>query len=108
MSAGSLIVMVVVVSFVTYCVIKWKRRSASSSACNMYRGNSNLMEELDNITHNCAYGQVKDSELAQDGGVVYETIKDNCLYEIQANEAYGPLQHKTPSYENPYEVITIN
>ena len=66
------------------------------------------MEELDNITHNNAYGQVKDSQVAQDGGVVYETMKDNCLYEIQANEAYGPLQHSTPCYENPDEVITRN
>ena len=81
LSAGSLIAMVVVVSFVIYCVIKWKRRSVSSSASNKCRGNSNVMEELDNITHNSAYGQVKDFELAQDGGVVYETIKDNCIYE---------------------------
>ena len=107
-SAGSLIVMVVVVSFVTYCVIKWKRRSVSSSASNMFRGNSNQMEEIDTIAHNSAYGQVKDSQLAQDGGVVYETIKDNCLYEIQANEVYGTLQNNTPSYEKPDEVITRN
>ena len=107
LSAGSLIVMVVVVSFVTYGVIKWKRRSVSSSASNKCRGKSNVMEELDNITYTCAYEQVKESQLAQDGSVVYETIEDNYLYEIQANEAYGPLQHNTPSYENPYEVITI-
>ena len=107
-SAGSLIVMVVVVSFITYRVIKWKRRSASSSASNKCRIISNRLEELDNITHNCAYGQVKETQLAQDGDVVYETIKDNCLYETQANEAYGPLQHNTPCYENPDKVITWN
>ena len=79
-------------------------------ARNKYGGSSNPTKELDiNITHNSAYGQVKESQLAQDESVVYETIKDNCLYEIQVNEAYGPLQHNTSCcYENPDEDITRN
>ena len=103
----SLIVVVAVASSSLYCVVKMKRRSVSSSA----KGNNNktAMEELDiNITHNSAYGLVEESQLAQDGGVVYEEIKDNCLYEIQANLSYGPLQHKTPCYENPDEVTSRN
>ena len=103
----SLIVAVAVASSSLYCVVKMKRRSVSSSA----KGNINqtAMEELDiNITHNSAYGQVKESQLAQDGGVVYEEIKDNCLYEIQPNVSYGPLQHNTPCHENPDEVTSRN
>ena len=75
------------------------------SGRNKYRERSNLTKELDvNITHNSAYGQVKKSKQAQDGSVVYEIIEDTSLYVIQANEAYGLLQHNTPCYENPNEV----
>ena len=108
-SVSILIVMVVVVSLSIYCATKIKRRSVASSARNKYGGSSYPTKELDiNITHNSAYGQVEEFQLAQDESVVYEIIKDNCLYEIQANEAYGPLQHNTPCYENPDEGITRN
>ena len=56
-----------------------KRRSVASSARNNCRGNSNPIEELDIITHKSVYGQVKESQLAQNEGVVYEQIKDNFL-----------------------------
>ena len=108
-SVGILIMMVIVVSLSTFCAIKIKRRLVASSARNKYGESSYPTKELDiNITHNSAYGQVKESQLAQDESVVYEIIKDNCLYEMQANEAYGPLQLNTPCYENPDEGITRN
>ena len=107
-SVGVPIALVAVASL-SICAIKKNRRSVALSPSNKCRGKSNPMEELDiNITHNSAYGQVKESQLGQDGSVVYETIKDNCLYEIQANEAYGPLQCSTPCYENPDEIFTRN
>ena len=71
MSVGSLIALVVLVSLSIYYVIKMRRRSAASSARNKCRGNSNRIEDLDIITHNSAYGQVKESQLVQNGGVVY-------------------------------------
>ena len=106
MSVSGLIVIVVVVSLsVLYCAIKTKRRSA---VCNSCKRNLNPVEELYEITHNNAYGQVKESPLAQDDSVVYEAIKDNCLYEMQANMTYGPRQFNTPCYVNLDEVIKRN
>ena len=74
-SVGSFIVVVAVISVIAYCAIKLKRRSVSSSARSNYRGSMNqtAMEELDiDITHNSAYGQVKEPQQVQDGAVVYE------------------------------------
>ena len=90
---GTFIALVAVVSLSIYCATKMNRRSAASSASNKYRERSDqtAMEKQDtNITHNSAYGQIKECQLTQDGDVVYEKIEDNCLYdEIQVNMAYG-------------------
>ena len=69
------------------------------------------MEEVNiDTSHNCAYGQTKESELTHNGGVVYEAIGDNCLYGIQPNAAYGPLLSDNSQccahlYEDPNKVI---
>jgi len=80
------------------CFVKQQKRSVALSARNL-----NDIEDLNiTTTRNSAYGQVKDSQLTQDGSVIHEAT-------IEANVAYGCAssdnsRRHSHLYENPDEV----
>ena len=95
--AGGLILMGLMITLLICFRVYCSQRSVIQSN-NAHRENSEptTVEEIDiNTSHNSAYGQVegqaKEPQLIHDGGMIYEEIRDNSLYGVQPNAAYGSL-----------------
>ena len=116
--AGGLILMGLIITLLIYLRVYCCQRSVIQSN-NAHSENSEpiTVEEIDiNTSHNSAYGQVKgqakEPQLIHDGGMIYEEIRDNSLYGIQPNAAYGSLLSDNAQccphlYEDPNKDIDM-
>ena len=110
----SLILIVILIILLVYYKIHFCNGPGVRSN-NAHRENSELkaVEEVNiDTSHTSAHDQAKESQLTHDGGVVCEAIRDNCLYGIQTNAAYGPLLSDNSQccahlYEDPNKIIEM-
>ena len=110
---GLILIVALIILFMCYMRYCCKRPVVQSNNTCGENSEPTVTEEVNiDTSHNSAYGQTKEPQLTHDGGVVYEAIRDNGLYGIQPNAAYGPLLSENSQccahlYEDPNKVIEM-